>query len=91
MTRRCIIEGSRVRALADVYAALAGPLGFPAHFGNNLDALYDVLVADIAGPIEIVWRDHRLSRKALGADYARVLAVLRDAAAARDDMTLVLD
>jgi ribonuclease inhibitor len=90
MTRRCVIEGSRVRALADVYAALAGPLGFPAHFGNNLDALYDVLARDVAGPVEIVWRDHRLSRAALGADYERVLAVLRDAAGARDDMTLVL-
>jgi ribonuclease inhibitor len=91
MTRRCVIEGSRVRTLADVYAALAGPLGFPVHFGNNLDALYDVLATDIAGPVEIVWRDHRLSQAALGADYERVLAVLRDAAGARDDMTLALD
>jgi ribonuclease inhibitor len=90
MTRRCVIEGGRIRSLADLYAALAGPLGFPAHFGGTLDALYDVLANDVGGPVEIVWRDHRLSQRALGADYARVLAVLRDAAAARSDMTLLL-
>jgi ribonuclease inhibitor len=91
MTRRCVLDGGSIRTLADVYAALAGPLGFPKHFGNNLDALYDVLATDVAGPIEIVWRDHRLSQAVLGGDYDRILAVLRDAAAARDDMTLVLD
>ena len=70
---------------------LARQLGFPGHFGGNLDALHDVLTGDVAGPVEIVWRDHRLSETALGADYARVLAVLRDAAAARDDLTLILE
>ena len=91
MTRRCVIDGRRIRTLAELYAAMAGPLGFPAHFGGNLDALHDVLTGDVPGPVEIVWRDHRLSEAALGADYARVLAVLRDAAAARGDLTLVLD
>ncbi|MGE5147498.1 MAG: barstar family protein [Candidatus Eiseniibacteriota bacterium] len=91
MTRRCVIDGRAIRTLADVYAALARQLAFPAHFGRNLDALHDALTGDIAGPIEIVWRDHRLSEAALGADYARLLAVLTDASAARDDLSLILD
>ena len=91
MTRRCVLEGRDIRTLADVYAAMAAQFGFPKHFGGNLDALYDVLTGDVEGFIEIVWRDHRLSEAALGADYARLLAVLTDASAARDDLSLILD
>ena len=91
MTGRCVIQGRRLRSLPDLYATMSRQLGFPDHFGNNLDALYDVLTGDIPGPVEIVWRDHALSAATLGADYARVLAVLRDAAAARGDLTLVFD
>jgi ribonuclease inhibitor len=91
MTRRCTLEGRDLGSLADAYAALGRELGFPAHFGNNLDALYDVLTGDLIGPVEIVWRDHRLSAAALGADYDRLLAVLRDAGLARPDLILILD
>lgn len=91
MTRRCVIQGRRVCSLADLYETLGRQLGFPDHFGANLDALYDVLTGDVPGPIEIVWRDHGTSAAMLGADYGRVLAVLRDAAAARGDLTLVFD
>lgn len=90
MTRRCDLDGRAIRALGDVYASMARQLGFPAHFGGNLDALYDVLTGDVPGPVEIVWRDHQLSATALGADYARLLATLRAAAAARRDLTLTL-
>jgi ribonuclease inhibitor len=90
MTRRCVLEGGDLHTLADVYAAMDGQLGFPDHFGANLDALYDVLTGDVPGPVEIVWRDHRLSAAALGPDYGRVLKVLRDAAAARGDLSLTL-
>jgi ribonuclease inhibitor len=91
MTRRCVLEGRAIRSLADVYATMARALGLPAHFGRNLDALHDALTGDVPGPVEIVWRDHRLSEAALGADYARLLAVLTDAGAARDDLSLILD
>ena len=90
MSRRCVIDGRHMRTLGDVYKSMAGQLGFPAHFGANLDALYDVLTGDVPGPVEIVWRDHQHSATELGADYARLLATLRDAAAARRDLTLTL-
>jgi len=91
MTRQCVLDGGKIRALADVYASMGRQLGFPRHFGANLDALYDVLTGDVAGPVTIVWRDHRLSETALGADYAPLLAVLRDASDARPDLWLILD
>ena len=69
-----------------VFDALARDLGFPAHWGRNLDALYDVLRADIAGPIEIVWR-----AGAGGRELAAIRAVLRDVARERADVVLKED
>ncbi len=66
-----------------VLDALARDLGFPRHWGRNLDALYDALRTDIPGPIEIVWRD-----RTPGAALDAILAVLRDLARERRDVVL---
>ena len=64
-----------------VFDALAHGLGFPAHWGRNLDALYDVLRRDIAGPVEIVWR-----AGAHGPALDAIRTVLREVARERDDV-----
>ncbi|MFA7242254.1 MAG: barstar family protein [Sulfuricellaceae bacterium] len=77
-----------IRSLDQLYNELARQLGFPPHFGRNLDALWDVLTTDIEGPLEIVWENPELSRAGLGDDYARLVALFEEAAAERGDMTL---
>lgn len=84
--KRCRLTD--IRTLDQLYNELARQLGFPPHFGRNLDALWDVLTSDIEGPLEIVWEDPELSRAGLGDDYARLVSLLEDAAAERGDMTL---
>jgi ribonuclease inhibitor len=89
MTRRCILDGASLTTLDQVYDALAAQLGFPAHFGRNLDALWDVLTTDIAGPIEIEWRNAAAARKALGGDFKRLIALLDELATTRRDVRIV--
>lgn len=84
--RRCRLDG-RSRTRATLLARLARELGFPAHFGHNLDALYDVLTTDLPGPIEIVWRGDR-ERIAADPELGPVLETLEAAAAARPDLRL---
>ncbi len=86
--KQCRLSG--IRSAAQFYEELARQLDFPAHFGRNLDALWDALSADVEGPLEIIWQDTQLSRSAMGADYAGLLAVLEEAAAERDDFALRL-
>jgi ribonuclease inhibitor len=72
--------------LDKVYDAFERQLGLNKTFGRNLDALADVLSRDVRGPVEIVWKDHA----ALGRDGERLLATLREIAAERKDVRLVL-
>ncbi|MEZ5826167.1 MAG: barstar family protein [Geminicoccaceae bacterium] len=85
----CTLDG-RQRSKKAVLARIARDLDFPPHFGGNLDALFDVLTTDLAGPITIRWRPTANARKALGADYGRIAATLEDAAQKRKDLTLDL-
>ena len=86
------LEFANVHSLDDFYDQLAAQIVLPAHFGCNLDALYDVLTTDLAGPLEIVWRGHDHSAALIGHDdYTALLAVLRDAADERPDLELKLD
>jgi len=86
--KRCILRD--IRTLAQLYDELARQLDFPAHFGRNLDALWDVLSGDVEGPFEIVWEGAEQAKPALGGDYAGLVALLNEAAAERDDFTFTL-
>jgi len=81
----------RQRTKRAVLAKLAHDLVFPAYFGCNLDALFDVLTTDIAGPLRIEWRVTEHAAAALGQDLERLRRVLTDAASERDDLELDLE
>ncbi|MDF1585765.1 hypoxanthine phosphoribosyltransferase [Geminicoccaceae bacterium 1502E] len=80
---RCVIDAGLASREA-VFARLAEQLDCP--LPANLDALYDILSREAAGPLEIVWR---ADRRALGEDFERILAALQEVALERDDMRLL--
>jgi ribonuclease inhibitor len=89
ITQKVVLK--HIRKLNDAYQQLAEQLDFSSDFINNLDALYDELSANLEGPIQITWENNTESQTALGKeDYAALLAVFEDAAADRDDLTLVI-
>lgn len=85
--REARLDG-RQRSKRAVLAKLARDLAFPAHFGHNLDALFDVLTTDIEGPIRIRWRLTERAQTALGGDLGPLRRTLEDAAAERPDLTV---
>ncbi len=83
--KSCTLKGQTILSLSDLYDQLARQLKFPAHFGRNLDALWDVLAADIEGPFEIVWKQAEDSKKHMGRDYNRIVKLFRELEKERDD------
>jgi len=88
--KRCILNGLTLQSLDGFYNELVRQLKLPPHFGRNLDALRDVLSAEVEGPFEIVWEQAYLSRLALGPNYDRIVRLLKDLEKERDDFTLII-
>ena len=89
--RRCTLDGKTIGSLDDLYDTLSIQLALPAHFGRNLDALWDVLSTDVGGSFEIVWKQAGNSRKLMGKDFDRVVKVFKDLQKERDDFTLKIE
>ena len=89
--RRVLIDGGRVTTAGEVYDAFADQLALAPEFGRNLDALWDVLTVDVAGPLEIVWEDAARSRARLGDGFEPFAQLLRDLALVRSDVQIRID
>jgi ribonuclease inhibitor len=80
--KNCVLDGSDLADAAAVYRALAETFQFPEYFGNNPDALWDAL-GDYSGEkVAVIWRNAARSADLLGPRFARIVAVLQQAAAA---------
>jgi ribonuclease inhibitor len=53
--------GTEMTTREALHAHLQERLGFPDYYGQNLDALWDCLRADVAVPLTILWLDFRRS------------------------------
>jgi ribonuclease inhibitor len=82
------LSGKAVQTLEQFYDEMALLFRLPAHFGRNLDALWDVLTAEVQGPVELIWEESAVSKKTLGKDYARLIALFRDVEKERGDFTV---
>ncbi|GAA2405737.1 hypothetical protein GCM10010433_00170 [Streptomyces pulveraceus] len=63
---RIEIDGAEIRSERDLHDFLSRALDFGSYYGANLSALWDRLSTDVERPVEIVWKESELSRRALG-------------------------
>ena len=64
----------------EVLGAIGTALGFPDHFGRNLDALWDSL-RDLSAPTVLLWETWGSAAYADRAGFDRILRVLRERSA----------
>lgn len=81
---RCVLKN--IKSMDELYAQLSTQLLLPAHFGNNLDALWDVLSTDVPGPLEIIWHHPQ----ALGKQSQAVIELFQEAEQSRDDLSFLI-
>lgn len=75
-----VIDGSNIKDKASLHVLLKQQCKFPEYYGNNLDALYDVLT-DRTEPLEIIL-EHGEELKELLCGYGEAfIETLEDAAA----------
>ncbi|WP_375177785.1 barstar family protein [Marinobacter mobilis] len=73
---RVVINGSEIRSEADFHKKIAEAMGFPSYYGENLDALWDILSTDIERPVTLVWENAAYSKESMGNGFARIVDLL---------------
>jgi len=69
-----IIDCTLIHTREDLHRIFRETLGFPAHYGSNLDALYDCLT-DISGKVRLLsWETAELRLGTYGQKAKRVIA-----------------
>lgn len=71
-----VLDGKKMVSKEAAHAYLKETFGFPAHYGNNLDALYDCLMERNVMEIEVEHTEEMLT--ALGRYGEKLLQVLAD-------------
>ena len=66
-----------IKDTKDVHAILAKALEFGNFYGNNFDALWDMLSTNVERPFSITWTNASLSRERLGDDFEMFLQLFR--------------
>lgn len=77
--KHCVIDGNQIENREMLHQTLKKALDFPDWYGNNLDALYDLLT-DIQEDVTIEIQDQEQLEAHLGAYVKAFLRALRDAA-----------
>ncbi len=88
--RHYILNGQGICSLDDFYDEISRQLSLPGYFGRNLDALWDVLSAEVEGPVEITWQNAQASKQAMGEDFEKVLKVLQEVEGEREDFKVII-
>ena len=72
------LDGTEINDKRALHTALAEQLDFPAWYGHNLDALYDLLT-ELGEPVCVELEGEAALRERLGGYFGRFLRVLEDA------------
>ena len=85
-----VIDGHKITDKKELHAKLAKDLSFPTYYGNNLDALYDVLVSEKESTVIKIINPYALQRK-LGKKYIEgFFAAISDASDENPRVVLIL-
>ena len=62
------INGCEIRAENDFHTFITNVFDVGGYYGENLDALFDLLSRDIERPLTIIWSRSDLSKQSIGED-----------------------
>lgn len=82
MTRKYFFDFDKYASLEQFYGAFKREFQLPDYFGNNLDAVWDMLTGYIELPIEIIFMDMRATQV---QEYASLIKLFEDAAVEAPD------
>lgn len=78
--KEIIIEGALIDSREELHKVFKDALLLPDYYGKNLDALWDMLTAEVDLPVSIIWRDFNITEKNIGRYALKTAEVIKKAA-----------
>ncbi|MEH2073690.1 MAG: barstar family protein [Nostoc sp.] len=73
------LAGESIFTEYDFHRQIAQLLDFGEYYGNNLDALWDILTTDVERPVNLIWYNSAISCKNLGEEtFQQIVKVLQN-------------
>ena len=89
--RTIVLDGSLMAGREEAHEYLVQRLGLPDYYGKNLDALYDILTADLPQPTCLVIYRRGALAQSLGSYGEALLGTLVDAAQENPHLQVAFD
>lgn len=70
------LDGSTIKSEIEFHKKLASTLTVSESYGNNLNALWDLLSANIERPLELVWKNSNDSKNSMGDTFGKIVNIL---------------
>ncbi|MBN6774824.1 barstar family protein [Pseudomonas granadensis] len=83
------LDGLSILNEQDFHKRIASAFSVSQYYGNNLNALWDLLSTNVERPINIEWRNSRDSKQNLGETYEKIIAIFERTK--NQDISLGLD
>lgn len=83
------LDGLSILTERDFHKRIASAFSVTQNFGNNLNALWDLLSTDIQRPTVIIWKNSKHSEESMGETYKKIISILERTKA--QDISLRLD
>lgn len=80
------LDGAAMTTVDKVHATLQKEMGFPDYYGNNLDALWDML-SEESEEVHIILEREEAMKKLLGAYVEELIRVFREAETENEYLT----
>lgn len=88
--RKIILDGNKMTTIAETHGYMKAELGFPDYYGNNLDALWDVLSTEsMPESIHLINTDAFISN--VGMYAIRVINIFHEAAGCNENIEFGTD
>ncbi|AFZ24157.1 Barstar, RNAse (barnase) inhibitor [Cylindrospermum stagnale PCC 7417] len=82
-----LLDGKAIFTEYDFHRQIAQLLDFGEYYGNNLDALWDVLTTVVERPVNLIWYNSAISHKNLGGEtFQKIVKALQSVQASDQKM-----
>lgn len=73
------LDGHMINSEHDFHKVISSALDFGPYYGNNLDALWDMLSSGAAGGIILHWKNAEISQQKMGAVFETIVCLFKEA------------